>query len=211
LLQPVAELVTEIVKSVYSAIRSSLANAPSDVVQAAGFENRVTFGVDPTDIARTCEREPNRGILEEELTDTLKHAPTEVTQSSKGERRAIWMARAMLTVREHPDWSDSAIATKVDVHKSTLSRCAEYRMAAAMARGTRTDWPQGHISVDSDSGLSDVEAAAPPSDGAHDQLDRGQPLPGSQYFREYCSACDEPIKVTQDKVNAKPLCEACQN
>ncbi|MFG0242229.1 MAG: hypothetical protein ACF8R9_05520 [Phycisphaerales bacterium JB054] len=57
--------------------------------------------------------------------------------------RYQWLARAMLCVREHPDWSDAAIATEVGVNKSTLSRSPEFGTAAALARGEER--PRGKV------------------------------------------------------------------
>lgn len=76
----------------------------------------------------------------------------------KHEERAIWLAKAMLFVRDHPDWSNAEIARCVGVHPATLSRSREYQTAAAMARESKNNLPRGHITVDPDSGLSDVEA-----------------------------------------------------
>lgn len=85
--------------------------------------------------------------------------PTKPTDStSKGQQQSFWLARAMLLVRDHPDWSDAEIARRVGKDKSTLSRSKEYQAAAAMARGARDDRHRGHISVDPDSGSRDVEA-----------------------------------------------------
>ncbi|MCH2119213.1 MAG: hypothetical protein MK161_16100 [Pirellulales bacterium] len=78
--------------------------------------------------------------------------------TSRSEERAEWLAKAMLLVRDHPDWSDAEIARRVGKDKSTLSRSKEYRAAAAMARGVKDDRHRGHISVNPSSGLRDVEA-----------------------------------------------------
>jgi hypothetical protein len=65
-------------------------------------------------------------------------------------RKRRWVADAMLLVRDHPDWSDAAIANEVDVNPSQLSRCSEYKMAAAMARGQKSDLPRGHWDEESE-------------------------------------------------------------
>ena len=78
--------------------------------------------------------------------------------TSKSQQRVKWLATAMLLVHDHPDWSDAEIARRVGKDKSTLSRSKEYQAAAAMARGVKDDRHRGHISVDPDSGLRDVEA-----------------------------------------------------
>ena len=84
--------------------------------------------------------------------------PTGAASTSKGEKRTLWLAQAMLLVRDHPEWPDAEIARQVGKDKSTLSRSKEYQAAAAMARGVKDDRRRGHISVDSDSGFRDVEA-----------------------------------------------------
>ena len=78
--------------------------------------------------------------------------------ASKSTQRAVWLAMAMLLVHDHPDWSDAKIAKEVGKDKSTLSRSREYQAAAAMARGAKGERHRGHISVDPESGLRDVEA-----------------------------------------------------
>lgn len=37
----------------------------------------------------------------------------------------------------------------------------------------------------------------------------GQRIAGSRFFREYCARCHEPMRVTQDLVGTKPMCEQC--
>lgn len=77
---------------------------------------------------------------------------------NKSVERAKWLAMAMLLVRDHPDWSNAKIAEHVDKNRSTLSRSREFRIAATMARGDKSDRHRGHITVDPDSGQQDVEA-----------------------------------------------------
>jgi hypothetical protein len=120
-----------------------------------------------------------------------------------------WLSKAMLLVRDHPDWSDAEIARSVGRSPGTLSRSKEYKMAAALARGSKADRPKGYREIYPDDGTADVEAVAPPASPGDDRSDQGKPIPGSRYFREYCAECGEPIKVTQDKVGTKPLCEYC--
>lgn len=106
----------------------------------------------PDDLADSIVR-PGECQGEDEAEATK---PTGAT--SKREQRAQWLAQAMLLVRDHPDWSDAEIARRVGKDKSTLSRSKEYQAAAAMARGVKDARHRGHISVDPDSGLRDVEA-----------------------------------------------------
>jgi hypothetical protein len=129
--------------------------------------------------------------------------PTDPT--SKSERRAEWLAKAMLLVQDHPDWSDTEIARKVGKNGSTLSRNKTYRVAAAMARSAKGDRPEGHHTVTPDTGQLGVEAVDNNKHG-----DRGQPIKGSKYYREYCAECDEPIKVASDEVGENPRCKDCE-
>jgi len=39
--------------------------------------------------------------------------------------------------------------------------------------------------------------------------DRGQPIKGSRFYREFCSECEEPMRVTKEKVGVGLLCEQC--
>jgi hypothetical protein len=132
-------------------------------------------------------------------------------EESPAEKRAQWLAKAMLLVRDNPDWSDARIAKEVGVHPSQLTpkRCPEYQVAAGLARASKTGVPQGYVTIDSATGLRDVEAVAAPI-AKDDQSDRGQPVTGSKYFREYCSCCGEPMKVTPEKVGTKPVCDHCK-
>ena len=64
---------------------------------------------------------------------------------TRNEQRVIWLAKAMLTVRDHPEWSDATIADRVRIHKSRLSRSPEYQAAARMARTPKT--PDGSVTI----------------------------------------------------------------
>lgn len=76
-------------------------------------------------------------------TPTPRRAAT--PKATRRERRAKWLAEAMLTVRDHPEWSDATIAERVGIDKSRLSRSPEYRAAASMARTSKT--PAGSVTV----------------------------------------------------------------
>ena len=70
--------------------------------------------------------------------------------------RYEWLARAMLLVKEHPEYSDRRIARAVKIDPSQLSRSKEYKAAAALARGQKEDIPRG-----SKNGITgDLEAEA---------------------------------------------------
>jgi hypothetical protein len=133
-----------------------------------------------------------------------------VTDKSRSkEPTGLWLANALLLVREHPDWSDAAIARAVGKSKSTLSRNKIYRAAAKLARD-KGGPPKGFVTTAADSRRSDVEAIAPTSHDVLNHSDVGQPVPGSKCVREYCANCEEPIKVGPDVVGKNPLCHRCQ-
>lgn len=50
------------------------------------------------------------------------------------ERQMEWVAKAMLTVRDHPDWTDAHIARLLGIDRSRLSRSKQYKLAAKIAR-----------------------------------------------------------------------------
>jgi len=80
---------------------------------------------------------------------------------TRRDRRREWIAHAMLLVRDYPQWPDRAGATAVGVDPSTLSRCREYRAAAAIARQRAGVQPRGFVKTDAETGKRDVEAYAP--------------------------------------------------
>lgn len=74
------------------------------------------------------------------------------------EERCAWIAKAMLLVRDNPKWPDARIAKAVGKNPGTLSRCVEYKTAAAMARGDKSLIRRGHVEFDPDANTSDVVA-----------------------------------------------------
>lgn len=84
-----------------------------------------------SDFERTLAGNPRVGALLKGLAKFGRRPP-----------KTVWLARAMLTVKEYPDWSDARIARQVGVDKSRLSRSREYRTAATLARG-REPPPRG--------------------------------------------------------------------
>ncbi|MFN5944959.1 MAG: hypothetical protein ACK5ZG_14805 [Phycisphaerae bacterium] len=78
----------------------------------------------------------------------------EKPKRTRRERTALWLANAMLTVRDHPEWSDASIADSVGIDKSRLSRSPEYQKAAQMARSLKI--PRGSATYTED--ISGVEA-----------------------------------------------------
>ncbi len=77
-----------------------------------------------------------------------------------------WLARAMLIVQEHPEWSDRKIADQVGKHPSTLSRSQVYRASAPLARGTRDSLSDGFRTKD-----GRIEAPYDPRDLDVDDVD----------------------------------------
>ena len=120
--------------------------------------------------------------------------------------KLTWLAKAMLTVRDNPDWSDAKIAKVVGKNRATLSRCSEYQTAATLARSGR-ELTKGYR-TDGESG-GRLEAVANPST-PQSTSDRGQPISGSKKYREYCSECGDPIRVAQGRVGKNPLCDSCK-
>jgi hypothetical protein len=118
------------------------------------------------------------------------------------ENRATWLAKAMLFVRDYPEWTNAKIAREAGVHPATLCRCPEYQAAASIAREQRKTVPKGRAD-----GSGGIEAEAPADSVV------GEPVPGSRrgLRRERCAGCNEWIGVAPDMVGQSPLCERCQD
>jgi len=71
-------------------------------------------------------------------------------------KRLLWLAKAMLLVKEHPDWSNAEIARRVGISPSRISRSEEYQAAAALARGN-PDAPKGFVTRDPTTKQRDIE------------------------------------------------------
>jgi len=83
-------------------------------------------------------------------------------KTTRRERRAKWLAEAMLTVRDHPEWSDATIAERAGIDKSRLSRSPEYQAAARMARTPKT--PNGSVMIaDGDRSVEAVDDSFDPN------------------------------------------------
>lgn len=88
--------------------------------------------------------------------------PPKEPKPSRRARRAKWLAEAMLTVRDHPEWPDATIAERAGIDKSQLSRSPEYQMAAQMARSPKT--PDGSVTVaDGDRSVEAVDDSFDPN------------------------------------------------
>ena len=77
-----------------------------------------------------------------------------VMPEDRKKRQMEWLAKAMLMVRDHPEWSDATIAKQVGMSGATLSRSVPYQRAAHEARKFRG--PRGTAAVAG--GVMDIEA-----------------------------------------------------
>ncbi len=159
------------------------------------------------------EREENKASLDEETDRSAENGMPVV--SSKGERKSDkksqkkapgwWLPSALVLVNENPEWSNTKIAGKIGVHSGTLSRSEVFKQAAKRAREPSRE-PPGGFRKNNKEYSSDVEGTAP----ATAKSDRGQKIPNSQFYREYCADCETPMRVPQQQVGKNPLCEDCK-
>jgi len=90
------------------------------------------------------------GLLEEtegnrDVTIGSAGSPPKKEMNVKPRKNKLaWLGDALVLVREHPDWSDRAIARSVEVSAGTLSRSPEYQTGATLARGKKADRPAGY-------------------------------------------------------------------
>jgi len=78
--------------------------------------------------------------------------------ASPSARKGEWLARAMILVRDHPEWSDRRIAQETGVDPGTLSRSAEYQVAAKIARESGATVARGFVVRDVRGRQSGIEA-----------------------------------------------------
>ena len=86
-----------------------------------------------------------------ETTERTANKDAEAQPGSATDRKQAkleWLAKAMLLVKENPEWPDSDIADEVGVHKGTLSRSPEYQAAADLARAPKKAPTKGHVDID---------------------------------------------------------------
>ena len=38
---------------------------------------------------------------------------------------------------------------------------------------------------------------------------RGDPVPGSMFYRDFCAGCQEPMRVTEDRLKTSNYCGQC--
>ncbi len=137
-------------------------------------------------------------------------AATQNALNTKAMAKVGWLSMAMLIVNEHPNWSDAQIARATQKHPATLSRNETYKIAARQARSAGTKPTPGFTTTDPDSGDQDVVAVDPDSTEPDDHADIGKKIPGSRFYREYCSECGDAIGVPQAEVGKNPVCAACR-
>jgi len=121
----------------------------------------VTFSLAPEDLARDYEMLADRivawgDVLETTLADNRGAGEGKTPKQPAPSK--VWLAHAMLLVRDHPDWSNARIAGEVHKHPSTLSRCPEYRAAARLARNNHPGPRRGHLDIDEETGQRGVQA-----------------------------------------------------
>lgn len=134
-------------------------------------------------------------VASQVIEDTSQHNTVVKSVPSKANRKDQyeWLARAMLHVKDHPDWSDAEIARKTGVDKGTLSRNKTYKNAAESARAPKTIRPKGHIVRAEKGKPSDVEAIAPES----------------IYIRMQCRDCKDTIRVKPGTSPEDAICDKC--
>lgn len=110
------------------------------------------------------------------------------------ERRAKWLGMAMLLVKDHPEWSDREIARRVEINRSQLSRSAEYKVVAQLARDQGATPHKGHLTKDDD-GRSGVIAYA---------------RNDSRYAKGICRECGESILVRPGTPADEQVCDPCK-
>lgn len=74
--------------------------------------------------------ERDRQLPAKETADSKKRKPAQ----SRKQAKMDWLAKAMLIVKQYPDWPDVKIAEEVGRNPGTLSRSQEYQEAAQRAR-----------------------------------------------------------------------------
>jgi hypothetical protein len=139
--------------------RKTLANAGKwrkDALWLRELENELRG-----DEADTTTQQPTNPVATPEKgegTGGAGAAPRQTTDDPNAARKlekTTKLAKAMILVKDHPDWSDRYIAQQAGYKSHTpLVRSAIYQVAAAMARGQKADMPHGAKSGES----GDLEA-----------------------------------------------------
>ncbi len=147
-------------------------------------------------------------VTDQPARPDLHNQESEHPKTTRKDRRLIRESKAIALRMAHPDWLDTQIAEAVGVHPGTLSKWTNYQSSKALAQGESTAVQKGHVTRNAESALHDVEAPTH-ANYCENKSDRGQPIPGSRYFREYCAECDEPIMVKGCRVGTNPICDHC--
>ena len=127
----------------------------------------------PSHIAITDRSTSDWSRCEAELTGKKSSVPPEKASSptDASVRHAEWLAKALLLIQDHADWSDRQIAQKVGIDHSQLSRSRVYQVAKSMALGKKADRPKGHVKVDPTTKQRDIEAYSDADDPAKKDWD----------------------------------------
>ena len=104
----------------------------------AWVEDRNTSHIPPHPILYATLQRAIQVLAAVEAVAMKVDTPTDTADGGKADAAGVWLARAMLLVRDNPEWSDAKIVREVGRHNSRLTRSREYKIAAALARGQRT-------------------------------------------------------------------------
>lgn len=89
--------------------------------------------------------------------DAGKYIESAMAKTGQQSQRE-WLAKAMLVVQDHPEWSDRRVAQEVGKSPSTLSRNALYQQAAMRARQASSRPAVKGYKVRGKDGTAEVEA-----------------------------------------------------
>jgi hypothetical protein len=78
-------------------------------------------------------------------------------RGDKKTRRIEWIVKAMLLVKDHPEWTDKKIAEEVKIDPAQLSRCQEYQKCAKEVRCGDPP-PKGYLRINPETRQQDTEA-----------------------------------------------------
>jgi hypothetical protein len=143
----------------------------------------------------------------DEWRDWFKQfSETKQENNNRKDRSKSWLGPALMLIQSQPGLKDAEVARRTGIDRSTLSRDENYQSVAKRARELaqqNSGVARGFRQTNDDGGIE--------TDGtkAGDKPDRGEPIKGSKYFREYCAECQEPMKVPADQVGNNPVCEEC--
>ena len=70
-------------------------------------------------------------------------------EGPKKKNRDEWVAKALITKKTNPDWTDRKVAAAADIHPSQLSRCDEYQALKKMMY-SRSGIPSGQKNTGND-------------------------------------------------------------